>query len=143
MTSGESEIQIIQKETYGYNYLSGFIEWVLHYIFVSNDLQEFVKSFNMAPAVSAGHFSSLLLLKVRSENNNSFYLLMKTILNILRIPWVNFESQWQLLKYEIHKLTIEYSEKVSVEGKNRRACLELGLKQVTPAWKYCFPYYSP
>ena len=133
MTSGESEIQIIQKETYGYNYLSGFIEWVLHYIFVSNDLQEFVKSFNMAPAVSAGHFSSLLLLKVRSENNNSFYLLMKTILNILRIPWVNFESQWQLLKYEIHKLTIEYSEKVSVEGKNRRACLELGLKQVTPA----------
>lgn len=133
MTSGESEIQIIQKETYGYNYLSGFIEWVLHYIFVSNDLQEFVKSFNMAPAVSAGHFSSLLLLKVRSENNNSFYHLMKTILNILRIPWVNFESQWQLLKYEIHKLTIEYSEKVSVEGKNRRACLELGLKQVTPA----------
>lgn len=133
MTSGESEIQIIQKETYGYNYLSGFIEWVLHYIFVSNDLQEFVKSFNMAPAVSAGHFSSLLLLKVRSENNNSFYLLMKTILNILRIPWVNFESQWQLLKYEIHKLTIEYSEKVSVEGKNRRACLELGSKQVTPA----------
>ena len=87
----------------------------------------------MAPAVSAGHFSSLLLLKVRSENNNSFYHLMKTILNILRIPWVNFESQWQLLKYEIHKLTIEYSEKVSVEGKNRRACLELGLKQVTPA----------
>ena len=133
MTSGESEIQIIQKETYGYNYLSGFIEWVLHYIFVSNDLQEFVKSFNMAPAVSAGHFSSLLLLKVRSENNNSFYLLMKTILNILRIPWVNFESQWQLLKYEIHKLTIEYSEKVSVEGKNRRACLELGSKQVAPA----------
>ena len=133
MTLGESEIQIIQKETYGYNYLSGFIEWVLHYIFVSNDLQEFVKSFNMAPAVSAGHFSSLLLLKVRSENNNSFYLLMKTILNILRIPWVNFESQWQLLKYEIHKLTIEYSEKVSVEGKNRRACLELGSKQVTPA----------
>ena len=133
MTSGESEIQIIQKETYGYNYLSGFIEWVLHYIFVSNDLQEFVKSFNMAPAVSAGHFSSLLLLKVRSENNNSFYHLMKTILNILRIPWVNFESQWQLLKYEIHKLTIEYSEKVSVEGKNRRACLELGSKQVTPA----------
>ena len=133
MTSGESEIQIIQKETYGYNYLSGFIEWVLHYIFVSNDLQEFVKSFNMAPAVSAGHFSSLLLSKVRSENNNSFYLLMKTILNILRIPWVNFESQWQLLKYEIHKLTIEYSEKVSVEGKNRRACLELGSKQVTPA----------
>lgn len=133
MTSGESEIQIIQKETYGYNYLFGFIEWVLHYIFVSNDLQEFVKSFNMAPAVSAGHFSSLLLLKVRSENNNSFYLLMKTILNILRIPWVNFESQWQLLKYEIHKLTIEYSEKVSVEGKNRRACLELGSKQVTPA----------
>ena len=133
MTSGESEIQIIQKETYGYNYLSGFIEWVLHYIFVSNDLQEFVKSFNMAPAVSAGHFSSLLLLKVRSENNNSVYLLMKTILNILRIPWVNFESQWQLLKYEIHKLTIEYSEKVSVEGKNRRACLELGSKQVTPA----------
>ena len=95
MTSGESEIQIIQKETYGYKYLSGFIEWVLHYIFVSNDLQEFVKSFNMAPAVSAGHFSSLLLLKVRSENNNSFYHLMKTILNILRIPWVNFESQWQ------------------------------------------------
>lgn len=133
MTSGESEIQIIQKETYGYNYLSGFIEWVLHYIFVSNYLQEFVKSFNMAPAVSAGHFSSLLLLKVRSESNNSFYLLMKTILNILRIPWVNFESQWQLLKYEIHKLTIEYSEKVSVEGKNRRACLELGSKQVTPA----------
>lgn len=133
MTSGESEIQIIQKETYGYNYLSGFIEWVLHYIFVSNDLQEFVKSFNMAPAVSAGHFSSLLLLKVRSENNNSVYLLMKTILNILRIPWVNFESQWQLLKYEIHKLTIEYSEKVSVEGKNRRACLELGSKQVIPA----------
>lgn len=118
MTPGESEIQMIQKETYGYNYLSGFIEWVLHYIFVSNDLQEFVKSFNMAPAVSAGHFSSLLLLKVHSENNNSFYLLMKTILNILRIPWVNFESQWQFLKYEIHKLTIEYSEKVSIEGKN-------------------------
>ena len=137
-----------QNVTFRQNHSTGFIERRLDYIFISNSLQEFVNYTDILLAVSTDHSPVLISLSIDNSDNNErgfwkynsplvydeFYVenMKKLFTKINTSNKFNEDAQmkWEFLKYEVRKLTIDYSKKAATIRKEQKVNLEQKLKNL-------------
>ena len=137
-----------QNFTFRQNHSIGFIERRLDYIFISNSLQEFVNYTDILLAVSTDHSPVLISLSIDNSDNNErgfwkynsplvydeFYVenMKKLFTKINTSNKFNEDAQmkWEFLKYEVRKLTIDYSKKAATIRKEQKVNLEQKLKNL-------------
>ena len=138
----------IWRITFRQNHFSGYIQRRLDYFFVSNSLQEAIKSVNILASFSTDHspiFITLSKLNEFTEGkglwkfnnslifNEDYVEKMKNhisdILNFLNNENIKDDQViWEYLKYEIRKFTIQYSKRLVKTLREERECLERKLK---------------
>ena len=131
----------LKKETL---YFSGYIQR-LDYFFVSNSVQEAIKSTDILAAFSTDHSPIFISLSKSNESkglwkfNNSLIsnedyvkkmkIHISDILNSLhKENIVDDQVIWEYLKYEIRKFTIQYTKRLAKALRNEREYLEEKLK---------------
>ena len=134
-----------RRFTFRQNHFSGYIQRRLDYFFVSNSLQEAIKSVDILASFSTDHSPIFITLSKLNEFtkgkglwkfNNSLISNVKKMKNhisdILNFP--NNENIkddqviWEYLKYEIRKFTIRCSKRLAKTLREERECLERKLK---------------
>ena len=137
-----------RRFTFRQNHFSGYIKRRLDYFFVSNSLQEAIKSVDILASFSTDHSPIFITLSKLNEftkgkglwkfnnsliSNEDYVEKMKNhisdILNFLNNENIKDDQViWEYLKYEIRKFTIQYSKRLAKTLREERECLERKLK---------------
>ena len=131
-----------KKYTFRQRHYSGYLQRRLDFIFISNQLQTMVNKSDILVAISTDHSPVLMNLTIEniqiqkgagywkynsSLNDDLIYTnqLIQLIDDfLLNCPITNKQAQWELLKYEIRKFTIQYTKKKSREKRKHKLDLE-------------------
>ena len=120
----------LKQYTFRKNHFSGFIQRRLDFIFISNNIQEYFKKVSILPSFCSDHspISCTLESSSKIQLGKNFWKFNSSLINDEKyvtqmkqhISEVNsqfkpaFEKeahvQWEFLKYEIRKFTIEFSK---------------------------------
>ena len=137
-----------RRFTFRQNHFSGFIQRRLDYFFVSNSLQEAIKSVDILASFSTDHSPIFITLSKLDEftkgkglwkfnnsliSNEENVEKMKNhisdILNFLNNENIKDDQViWEYLKYEIRKFTIQFSKRLAKTLREERECPERKLK---------------
>ena len=125
-----------KKYTFRQRHYSGYLQRRLDFIFISNQLQTMVNKSEILVAISTDHSPVMMNLNMEniqfqkgagywkynsSLNDDLIYTnqLIQLIDDFLRdCPITNKQAQWELLKYEIRKFTIQYTKKSQEKNGN-------------------------
>ena len=114
----------------------------LDYFLISGLLQDRIKKCDILSSLSSDH--SPILIKINGQStelkkgsnywkfNNSllknliFCACLKKLIEEKKIEYMNFDAQskWELIKFEIRKLTIDFSKKIAKEKREKKALHE-------------------
>ena len=141
-----------RKYTFQQKHLSGIIQRRLNYIFISQNLQEYVKKSDVLNALSTDHSPVFRSISKRNEFNkgrdrglwkfNNSLISSTDFLDQIKQLIENIKQQqlsesdqtdqikWELLKYEIRKFAITFSRKISQNTKRSQCELEKKLKEL-------------
>ena len=137
-----------RRFTFRQNHLSGYIQRRLDYFFVSNSLQEAIKSADILATFSTDHSPTFITLSKLNEftkgkglwkfnnsliSNENYVEKMKNhvsdILNFLNNENIKDDQViWEYLNYEIRKFTIQFSKRLAKTLREERECMERKLK---------------
>ena len=118
---GEDRTTCFQKK-----HCTGFIKPRLDYIFVSNSLQELVNNTSILTSLSDHSPVHLSL----SKENKTQKAHMITCIFVKAERKYLVISFWELLEYEIHKFTIDYTNREAKQRRKQQAHLESQLKKL-------------
>ena len=139
---------LCKRFTFRKNHFSGFIQRTLDFFFISNSLQESIKKTDILPSFCSDHSPIFISFQKNQDItlgkhfwkfNNSLiqdenYLSemkehIKFIINSFdTILENNPHTQWEFLKYEIRKFTIQYSKVKAKKRREKTKTLEENLK---------------
>ena len=139
---------LCKRFTFRKNHFSGFIQRRLDFFFISNSLQESIKKTDILPSFCSDHSPIFISFQKNQDItlgkhfwkfNNSLiqdenYLSemkehIKFIINSFdTILGNNPHTQWEFLKYEIRKFTIQYSKVKAKKRREKTKTLEENLK---------------
>ena len=137
----------LKRYTFRKNHFSGFIQRRLDYIFISNNIQECFKKVSILPSFCSDHSPITCILESSPQiqlgknflkfnssiiNDEKHVTQMKQHISEVKSQFYpafgnKAHVQWEFLKYEIRKFTIEFSKK---KAKLRRE--KLSRLQVKP-----------
>ena len=141
-----------RKYTFRQKHLSGIIQRRLYYIFISENLQEYVKKSDVLNALSTDHSPVFCSISKRNEfnkgkgrglwrfnnsliSNTDFVKQMKQLIENIKQQQLSESEQtdqikWELLKYEIRKSATNLSRKILQNAKGSQCELEKKLKEL-------------
>ena len=122
----------------------------LDYLFISNNMQKLAKKVNILNALSANHFPlfcSVLILSnisrgygVQKFNNSLIWntnflvekktLIQKVIFSLENDTFLSDQVQWELQKYEIRRVGINFSRKIAQNSSKLETDLETECKNL-------------
>ena len=133
-----------KQHTFRQNHAPGFLQRHLDYLFISNNIQEFILDIDIIPAISSDHSSILISFSKKKKKksygfwkfNNSLLSeniweekLKQCIKNIKNNNEVSNHPQikWKFLKYQILNFTIRFSKMGAKEEQKQSEELEANL----------------
>ena len=140
----------LKRYTFRKNHFSGFIQRRLDYIFISNNIQEYFKKVSILPSFCSDHSPISCILESSSKiqlgknfwkfnssliNDEKYLTQMKQHISEVKSQFnPAFPSkahvQWEFLKYEIRKFTIEFSKNKAKLKREKLSRLEVKLKEL-------------
>ena len=131
--------------------MSGIIKRRLDYIFISQNLQEYVKKSDVLNTISTDHSPVFCSISKRNEcnkgkgrslwkfnnsliSNTDYVKQIKQLIQKIKRQLLESEQtdqiKWKLLKYEFHKFATTFSRKISQDTKRSQCELEKNLKEL-------------
>ena len=139
-----------RKHSFRQKHLSGIIQRRLDYIFISQNLQEYVKKSDVLSTLSTDHSPVFCSISKQNEfskakgrglwkfnnsliSNKDFVKQMKQLIGNIKQQLSESEQtdqiKWELLKYEICKFATTFSRKISLNTKRSQCELEKKTKR--------------
>ena len=136
--------------TFRKNHFSGFIQRRLDIIFVSNNIQEYVKETKILPSFCSDHSPLFFNFQTSNEihlgkhfwkfnssltKDEEYIKQMKDHIQKVKSQFVSIfnespQAQWEFLKYEIRKFSIAFSAKKAQEKRENLLRLQGKLKDL-------------
>ena len=141
---------ILKRYTFRKNHFSGFIHHRLDYVFISKNIQKYFEKASILPSFCSDHSPISCILEPSSQiqlgknfwnfnssliNNEKYVTQMKQHINEVKSqlnPAFKNKAhvQWEFLKYEIRKFSIEFSKNKAKLRREKLSRLEVKLKEL-------------
>ena len=140
----------LKQYTFRKNPFAGFIQLRLDYIFISNNIQEYFKKVSILPSFCSDHSPISCILESSSKiqlgknfwkfnssliNDEKYVTQMKQHISEVKSQFNpafgnKAHVQWEFLKYEIRKFTIEFSKNKAKLKREKLSRLEVKLTEL-------------
>ena len=143
-----------KKYTFRQNHFSGYLQRRLDYIFVTNQLQNHIKSVDIEISISSDHSPVSMDVKKTDpsiKKGPGFWKFNSSLLedrvfvsNMEKViedtktqhSGINKQANWEIIKYKIKQYSIKYSKGIAKEKKKIQTDLENRIKQIENSGNY-------